>query len=188
MTNTKEGISSISQAIRSVGSDDSENTGSQEFKTGRKFWSIMAALAMIVFCATLEGTIIPIALPTIVEDLGGGTLYIWVANAFLLASLATLPLYAHIADIFGRRWPLLIAVLFFLLGSGLSGGSSSIQMLIAARTIQGVGGGGINLLTEVVVNDLVPLRQRAKYLSAVMAAGSLAATIGPFLGCVGQLR
>ncbi|KAH8748099.1 putative efflux pump antibiotic resistance protein [Diaporthe sp. PMI_573] len=184
MTKSQEEIRSDGQAPTPPRPCDSEDTGSPEFKTDQRFWFIISALAMATFCSTLGSTIMPIALPTIVADLGGGTMYLWVANAFLLASLATLPLYAQIADIFGRRWPLLTALALFMLGSALGGGSSSSEMLIAARTVQGVGGAGINLLIEVVVTDLVPLRHRAKYLAAVMAAGSVAAAIGPFIGVI----
>lgn len=182
MTAIETGETKNPQAARPPTPGENQVTNPPTFKTDWRFWSILAALAIAGFCSTLESTITPIALPTIVADLGGGALYLWVANAFLLASLATLPLYAQVADIFGRRWPLLTAVALFLLGSGLAGASGSIHMLIAGRTVQGLGGGGINLLTEVVVTDLVPLRQRAQYLSAVMAASSIAAAIGPFLG------
>lgn len=162
--------------------DEVESAESTAFRRNWRLWTILSALAISGFCSTLEGTIIPIALPTIVADLGGGPLYLWVANAYFLSSLATMPLYAQAADIFGRRWPLLTALTLFLLGNGVAGGSSSIKMLVVARTVAGIGGGGIGLLTEIVVTDLVPLRQRGQYLSLVMAAASVAAAIGPFLG------
>ena len=98
--------------------------------------------------SALEGTIIISALPTISEVLGGGDAYIWVPNAYLLASVAVLPLFAQASNIFGRRLLLLAAVAIFTFGSGLCGGARSMSMLIAARTIQSFGGGGINLLIE----------------------------------------
>ena len=128
------------------------------------FWALMAALSMTGLLSAIEGTIITSALPTITKALGGGQSYIWVPNAYFLASVATLPLFAQASDIFGRRWLLLCAVALFTLGSGLCGGTSSMGMLIAARTVQGLGGGGINLLIETVVTDLVPLRERGKYM------------------------
>nr|OQO31036.1 hypothetical protein B0A51_03742 [Rachicladosporium sp. CCFEE 5018] len=147
-----------------------------------RFWAIIASLGITGMLSALEGTIITSALPAITEALGGGNSYIWVPNAYLLASVATLPLFAQASNIFGRRNLLLIAVALFVLGSGLSGGASSMGMLITARTIQGLGGGGINLLIETVVTDLVPLRERGKYMSLVMIGATIGATLGPFLG------
>jgi MFS family permease len=149
-----------------------------------RFWAIIVSLMVTGLVSALEGTIITSALPTITEALGGGNAYIWVPNAYLLASVAVLPLFAQASNIFGRRFLLLGAVAIFTLGSGLCGGASSMSMLIVARTIQGFGGGGINLLIETVVTDLVPLRERGKYMSIVYLGATVGATIGPFLGGV----
>jgi hypothetical protein len=146
------------------------------------FWAIMASLSLTGLLSAIEGTIITSALPTIINALGGGNLYIWVPNAYFLASIATLPLFAQASDIFGRRWLLLGAVALFILGSGLCGGSNTMGMLIAARTVQGLGGGGINLLIETVVTDLVPLRERGTYIALTMVFATLGAAIGPFIG------
>jgi len=147
-----------------------------------RFWAIIVSLMITGLVSALEGTIITSALPTITEALGGGNAYIWVPNAYLLASVAVLPLFAQASNIFGRRVLLLGAVAMFTLGSGLCGGAKSMSMLIAARTVQGLGGGGINLLVETVVTDLVPLRERGKYMSIVYLGATVGATMGPFLG------
>jgi MFS family permease len=149
-----------------------------------RFWAIIACLMITGLMSALEGTIITSALPTITEALGGGNAYIWVPNAFLLSSVAVIPLFAGASNIFGRRNLLLGAVAIFTLGSGLCGGASSMKMLIAARTVQGFGGGGMNLLVETVVTDLVPLRERGKYMSIVYLGATVGATLGPFLGGV----
>ena len=149
-----------------------------------RFWAIIISLGITAMLSAIEGTIITSALPTITRDLGGGNAYVWVPNAYLLASVATLPLVGLASNIFGRRSLLLTAVALFTLGSGLSGGASSMRMLIAARTVQGLGGGGINLLIETVVTDIVPLRERGKYMSIVMLGATIGASIGPFLGGV----
>jgi MFS family permease len=149
-----------------------------------RFWAIIASLMITGLMSALEGTIITSALPTITEALGGGNAYIWVPNAFLLSSVAVIPLFAGASNIFGRRNLLLGAVAIFTLGSGLCGGASSMKMLIAARTVQGFGGGGMNLLVETVVTDLVPLRERGKYMSIVYLGATVGATLGPFLGGV----
>ncbi|KAK2795759.1 hypothetical protein FQN52_003608 [Onygenales sp. PD_12] len=131
-----------------------------------------------------KGTIITSALPTITETLGGGNAYIWVPNAYFLASIATLPLFAQASNIFGRRWLILISVALFVLGSGLCGGTSSMGMLIAGRTVQGLGGGGIALMINIIVTDIVSLRERGKYMALIQTAGTIGAAVGPFIGGV----
>ncbi len=147
-----------------------------------RFWAIIMALGITGLMSSIEGTIITSALPTITDALGGGDTYIWVPNAYLLAQVAILPLTAQASNIFGRRNLLLGAVALFTLGGGLSGGASSMTMLIAARTIQGLGGGGINLLMETIVTDIVPLRERGQYMAIVGIGAVVGATLGPFLG------
>lgn len=104
-------------------------------KKSLRFWLVLAALSITGFLTTLESTIITSALPTITNTLGGGNKYVWVPNAFLLSFIVVLPMFAQVSDIFGRRWPLLVAVAMFLLGSGICGGASSMEMLIAGRTV-----------------------------------------------------
>lgn len=151
------------------------------FRTWR-FWTIILALSITGLVSAIEGTIITSALPTITNALGGGDSYIWVPNAYLLAQVAILPLAGQASNIFGRRNLLLGAVALFTLGGGLSGGASSMEMLITARTIQGIGGGGINLLMETIVTDIVPLRERGQYMAIVGIGAIVGATVGPFLG------
>ncbi|KAK6954941.1 hypothetical protein Daesc_002570 [Daldinia eschscholtzii] len=151
-------------------------------KRSFRFWAIMGSLTITGLMSSLEGTITTSALPIITQALGGGNLYIWVPNAFFLSFIATLPLYAQISDIFGRRWPFIMAVALFILGSGICGGSSTMGMLIIGRTIQGIGGGGIQLLTETIITDLVPLRERGLYIALTMVAATIGAAIAPFIG------
>ncbi|KAK2798569.1 hypothetical protein FQN51_007589 [Onygenales sp. PD_10] len=149
-----------------------------------RFWAIIISLSLTGLCSALEGTIITSALPTITETLGGGNAYIWVPNAYFLASIATLPLFAQASNIFGRRWLILISVALFVLGSGLCGGTSSMGMLIAGRTVQGLGGGGIALMINIIVTDIVSLRERGKYMALIQMAGTIGAAVGPFIGGV----
>ncbi|RYP12299.1 hypothetical protein DL765_007410 [Monosporascus sp. GIB2] len=170
-----------------VGSNNGEvDDANVMFKKGPKcsfrFWAIMGSLAMTGLLSAIEGTIITSALPTITQALGGRSFYIWVPSSYFLASIATLPLYAQISDIFGRRWPFLGAVVLFILGSGLCGGSHSMGMLVASRTIQGLGGDGIQLLVETAIAKLVPLRERGIFIALTMVAATAGAAIGPFIG------
>lgn len=147
-----------------------------------RFWVLLFSLAVANLLTAIEGTIITNTLPTIVAELGGGSLYPWIANAYFLTSVATLPLYGQACNILGRRWLMLGAVAVFMLGSGIAGGARDMGMLIAGRAIQGLGGGGISMLTEVIVTDMVALRDRGKYLAIVMIAAVVGAAIGPFVG------
>lgn len=164
--------------------DTDPDTVKSQTKHSWRFWAILGTLSVTGLLSAIEGTIITTSLPTIIADLGGGELYIWVANAFFLSSVATLPLYGQASNILGRRWLMISAVALFTLGSGLSGGASTMTMLIAGRTVQGLGGGGINMLIELIVTDLVPLRERGQYMAVVLIAGTLGAAVGPFLGGV----
>jgi len=100
------------------------------------------------------------------------------------SSTAFQPLYGQTANIFGRRSLLLFALVAFILGSGISGGADSMAMLIAGRTVQGIGGGGVTMLVDLVVCDLVPLRQRGSIMGLVFIAVTIGTALGPFIGGV----
>ena len=157
------------------------------FPRGPRFWAIMVSIALTGLLTALEATITSTALPSIIASLsvsggGGGEFFVWAVNGYLLSLTALQPLFGQLADIYGRRNPTIFAVAAFLLGSGIAGGASDMPMLIAGRTIQGVGAGGINVLCEILVCDLVPLRQRGKYLAGVFGAIALGTALGPFFG------
>ncbi|PYI02397.1 MFS general substrate transporter [Aspergillus sclerotiicarbonarius CBS 121057] len=147
-----------------------------------RFFAIIAALALSGLLIALEGTITSTALPTITADLGGADLYVWVVNGFYLTETAFQPLVGQMADIYGRRWPLIISAATFTLGSGLSGGASNINMLIAGRLIQGIGAGGINVLIEIIVCDLLPMRERGRYLGLIFGLIAIGTALGPLFG------
>ncbi|KAL9096784.1 MAG: hypothetical protein Q9165_001272 [Trypethelium subeluteriae] len=146
-------------------------------KKGFGFFAIIVALALTGLLTSLEATITSTALPTIISDIGGGNLYIWTVNGTALQ-----PLMGQIANIYGRRWPIIISVAMFILGSGLGGGSNHVAQLIAGRLIQGIGSGGINVLIEIIVCDLLPLRERGRYLGLMFGLVALGAALGPLFG------
>ncbi|KAI1261695.1 MFS general substrate transporter [Xylariaceae sp. FL1019] len=153
-------------------------------KTGRgwRFWVIMVALGITSLSAAVESTVTSTALPLIAEALDAGELYVWFANAYTLTSTVFLPLFGQVADIFGRRWLTIGIVSVFALGSGISGGANSATMLIAGRAVQGIGGGGIILMIEMIVCDLVSLRDRGKFTSIILGAFGIVSSLGPFIG------
>ncbi|ORY17100.1 MFS general substrate transporter-like protein [Clohesyomyces aquaticus] len=156
----------------------------QPFKRGFRFWCIIFSLCTTGILSALEGTVVSTALPTIVEHLGGGSMYLWAVNGYFLTSTAFQPLYGQTANIFGRRYLLIFAVAVFALGSGISGGATSMQMLIAGRAIQGIGGGGLTMLPNLIISDIVPLRERGTYLAIIFLSITVGNGIGPFLGGV----
>lgn len=97
-------------------------------------------------------------------------------------SAAVQPLYGQLADIFGRRWNMLGAVAIFALGSGICGGATSSDMLIAGRAVQGIGAGGLNMLIDVIICDLVPLRERGMYVGLLFMIVTVGSACGPVVG------
>src|SRR3954468_4808177 len=116
---------------------------------------IFGALLLVLLLASLDQTIVSTALPTIVGDLGGLQHLSWVVTAYLLASTIVGPLYGKLGDLYGRKPLLQAAIVIFLIGSALCGLSQSMAELIAFRALQGLGGGGLLVLTMAVVGDIV---------------------------------
>ncbi|EEA23259.1 hypothetical protein TMatcc_002117 [Talaromyces marneffei ATCC 18224] len=151
-------------------------------KKSYRFWAIIATLSIAGNLASLEATIVSTALPTIITDLHGANKYLWVANAYLLAMTVLQPIYGQLANVFGRRYPMVIATALYTLGSGICGGATSIEMLIAGRVIQGIGAAGTTTLTEIIVCDIAPLRERGFYLGIVMGTNLFSSGLGPLFG------
>ena len=145
---------------------------------------IMSALGTAVFLAALDVTIITTALPTISEHFHSSSGYTWIGSAYLLANAASTPSWGKISDIFGRKPVLLTANLVFLVGSLVAALSNSIGMLIAARAVQGMGGGGLVTLVNICISDLFSLRSRGAYFGIIGGVWALASAIGPVIGGV----
>ncbi|KAM4066395.1 major facilitator superfamily protein [Hirsutella rhossiliensis] len=161
---------------------NSEAKMSPRPKHGVRFWGIFVSLCLLAFISALDVAIITTALPTITAEVGGARQYVWIANSFVAASCVLQPLFGQLADAFGRRGPLVAAVSLFALGSALGGAAQSVAMLLAGRTIQGAGAGGMYVLLDIVCCDLVPLRERGKYLGLLFSWSGVAAAIGPPVG------
>jgi MFS family permease len=147
-----------------------------------RFWCLFGSMCLVSFISSIDATIVTTALPTITREIGGATDYVWIANCFVIASTAPQPLFAQISNIFGRRNPMLLALGMFTLGSGIAGGAKTSSMLIGGRTVQGLGTGGIYMLLDVLICDLVPLRERSKYLGITMSSAAVATALGPIIG------
>ncbi|KAI0700394.1 major facilitator superfamily domain-containing protein [Cerioporus squamosus] len=152
------------------------------YRKGSAFWLSFLAILVCTFVSALDVTAISTALPTITKDLGGADKYVWVGAAYGLASTAILPLSGRLADAFGRRPVMLSAVALFLLGSALSGATQNMNMLIAGRTVQGIGAGAILNLSDIIVSDLIPLAERGMYMGIFSLTWTLASGVGPPIG------
>ncbi|KAI0195495.1 major facilitator superfamily domain-containing protein [Astrocystis sublimbata] len=147
-----------------------------------RFWIVFLPLCVASLLTALESTILSTALPLVTADLKAGDNYVWFANAYLLTSTAFMPLYGQFAQVLGRRWPTMTGVAIFIIGSGISGGAKSTGALIAGRAIMGIGGAGIGSMVQLIVLDLVPLRETGKYLGIVYAVFGIGSALGPPVG------
>ncbi|KAI1134687.1 MFS general substrate transporter [Hypoxylon sp. FL0543] len=161
---------------------DTEPGPSDDFHPGLRLWIIVVGLGVTLLLTALENTAITVAIPIIVSELELGENYIWVTNAFFISSAAVQPLVGQLCNVFGRRWNMLISIAIFTLGSGLCGGAKDAGMMIAGRAIQGLGSGGIALLNDIIVSDLVPLRLRGNYIGVILTIYGIGTTLGPFIG------
>lgn len=148
--------------------------------TERKY--VLYACCAAIFTAAVEGTIVATALPTIVTDLGGFSLFSWVFAAYMLTQAVTIPIYGRLADLYGRRAVIFVGLGIFLVASTLCGFAQSMLQLVLFRALQGLGAGAILPIATTIVGDLYPGVERVKvqpYLSGVFASSSIA---GPALG------
>src|SRR3954464_5705954 len=124
---------------------------------------VFSGLLLVMLLAALDSTIVSTALPTIVGDLGGLEHLAWVVTGYLLAQTIVTPIYGKLGDLYGRKIVMQSAIVLFLIGSALCGLSQNMAPLIAFRSLQGLGGGGLVVTTQAVVGDIVPPRDRAPY-------------------------
>ncbi|MET9500498.1 MDR family MFS transporter [Streptomyces sp. NPDC006622] len=153
----------------------------QEHVPGNVLVSI-GALLLGMLLAALDQTIVSTALPTIVSELGGMEHLSWVVTAYLLASTAATPLWGKLGDQYGRKRLFQIAIVIFLIGSALCGMAQNMPQLIGFRALQGLGGGGLMVLSMAIVGDIVPPRERGRYQGLFGAVFGATSVLGPLLG------
>ncbi|MCT4352905.1 MFS transporter [Streptomyces sp. Je 1-79] len=152
---------------------------------GRSHRSVMVAIGALLLgmlLAALDQTIVATALPTIVSELGGMEHLSWVVTAYILASTAGTPLWGKLGDQYGRKKLFQAAIVIFLVGSALCGIAQNMPQLIGFRALQGLGGGGLMVLSMAIVGDLVSPRERGRYQGLFGAVFGASSVLGPLLG------
>ncbi|GGG78267.1 MDR family MFS transporter [Corynebacterium pelargi] len=148
----------------------------------KRAWWVLSALMVSMLLASLDQMIFSTALPTIVGELGGVDHMMWVITAYMVGETIMLPIYGKLGDIVGRK-PLFIGALsIFLLGSIIGGFAHTMTLLIAGRAVQGVGAGGLMILSQAIIADVVPARERGRFMGVMGGIFGLSAVLGPLLG------
>ncbi len=143
---------------------------------------VVAALMLSLFLASMEATVVATAMPTIVADLGGLSIYAWVFSAYMLASTTMVPIFGKLSDIFGRRPVYLVSITIFLVGSTLCGFAQSMAQLVLFRAIQGLGAGGILPLVFTIIGDMFSFEERARLQGFTSGVWGVSSVVGPLLG------
>jgi EmrB/QacA subfamily drug resistance transporter len=152
------------------------------YKHKKKLYTIIAALMTAMLLSALDQMVFSTALPTIVGELDGVNHMLWVTTAYILAATVSMPLYGKLSDLIGRKSLLIFGVFIFIVGSIVGGLATDMTWLIIARGIQGIGGGGLMILSQAVIADVIPIKQRPKYMGFIGATFALSSVLGPLLG------
>jgi EmrB/QacA subfamily drug resistance transporter len=148
----------------------------------RQIVTVFTGLMLGLLLAGLDHTIVATALPTIVGDLGGLGDLSWVVTSYLLATTIVTPLYGKLGDLFGRKRLFQVAIVVFLVGSAACGLAQSMTQLVAFRVLQGLGGGGLIVLAQAIIADIVSPRDRGRYQGYFGAVFGASSVLGPLIG------
>lgn len=143
---------------------------------------LFVTLMVVMLLASLSQMVLSSALPTLVGELDGVEHLSWVITAYLLTSTVTMPVYGKVSDLVGRKPMLIVAVTLFIAGSIMGGLATDMTTLIAARAVQGLGGGGLMVLSQAAIADVVPARDRGRYMGILGGVFALSSVAGPLLG------
>src|SRR5581483_5149994 len=145
-------------------------------------WWALSAVLLVMFTSSISSTIVSTAVPTIVADLHGFSLYGWVFTGYILASTVTVPIFGKLSDLYGRRPLYLVGIAVFVLGAILAAAAQSMLWLICARVVSGLGGGAMMALSTASIGDIFSPRERGRWMGVVMGVFGLASIVGPTLG------
>ena len=143
---------------------------------------VLASIMLAMFLAAIEATIVSTAMPSIVADLGGFSLYSWVFSAYLLTNAATVLMFGRLSDVFGRKPVFMLGISLFLIGATICALAPSMEVLIAARLVQGLGAGALMPIATTIVGDIYTKEERAKIQGYLSSVWGISAVTGPALG------
>ena len=173
---------SMRDDITQATSEGAKPAAAAEPSARRLFWTVFPSVMLPMFLAVADQTIVATALPAITADLGGVERISWVVVSYLIANTIAAPVYGRLGDSFGRRPMILTALALFMAGSVLCALSPSIDFLTAARVLQGFGGGGLMTLSQALVGETIPLRERGRYQGYLAGVSVASSTFGPVAG------
>lgn len=150
--------------------------------SSQRRWAVTIGVMTGMFIAALEATVVGTAMPTVIASLGGLNHYSWVFSAYLVTSTVTVPVWGKLSDLYGRRLLYQVGIGVFLLGTLLSGFSSSMTELIIFRAIQGLGAGALIPLGMTIIGDIFTLEERAKMQAYFSGVWGISSVIGPIIG------
>ena len=177
------GVASATDTTRTTTSTTATGaTGAADTARTTSVAAVFAGLMLAMFVSTLSETVTATALPTIVGDLGGVDHMQWVTTAYILASTIMMPVYGKLGDLFGRKHLFIVALSVFIVGSATCGLAPSMDGLIAGRAVEGLGGGGLIILSQAAIADIIPPRQRGKYMGILGSVFAVSTVVGPLLG------
>ncbi|MGV9195274.1 MDR family MFS transporter [Microbacterium sp. MC2] len=151
-------------------------------ETRRGIVLLFVGLILAMLLASLSQTVLSAAMPTMVGELGGVDQMLWVMTAYILASTIMMPIYGKMSDLIGRKSPLITAIVLFIIGSVIGALAPDMGVLIVARVVQGLGAGGLMILSQAIIADVIPARDRGKYMGIMGAVFAVSSVAGPLLG------
>ncbi|KAK6992448.1 major facilitator superfamily domain-containing protein [Favolaschia claudopus] len=175
-------MTSIPQAPVATAPAPQQLSDQTNYLPRRKIITVFLACASVGTTGLLDETMVSVALPTISSDLGAGSQISWVAAAFFVTSTACQVLYGRLSDIWSRKIVLFALMIIFFVGNIASGFSQSFIQLLIFRAISGIGGGGLSTVAQIIVSDVVSLRERGKYQGILGTSVAISYGVGPLIG------
>lgn len=173
---------SITTSKGATGPESASPAATVEPSAQRKIVLLFAGLMVTMLLASLNQTVLSTALPTMVGELNGVEHMAWAITAFILASTIMMPVYGKLGDLLGRKPMLLFAISIFTVGSVIGALAPDMGTLIVARVVQGLGGGGLMILSQATIADVVPARERGKYMGIMGGVFAFSSVAGPLIG------
>jgi MFS family permease len=146
------------------------------------FLTVFPSIMLPMFLAVVDQTIVATALPAIIAAMGHVERASWIVVSYLIASTIAAPIYGRLGDAFGRRRLMFVALAIFIVTSVLCAAAPSVELLTLARVLQGLGGGGLMTLSQALIGEAIPARERARYQGYLATVAISASTFGPVAG------